>query len=60
MPEIDGHGVALIGLWVPGDDLADTTIRAQCECGWFASFPHPVTLHHVVNTYLPHTGYAAP
>jgi hypothetical protein len=57
MPEVDGHGVALIGLWVPGDNLADITIRAQCECGWFASFPHPVTLervNQVVTEYLPH------
>jgi hypothetical protein len=41
------HTVALVSMWLPGHDLTDTSIRAQCECGWFAHFESPITLKRV-------------
>jgi hypothetical protein len=39
------HGIALIAMWLPGQDLAGPfAIRAQCECGGHETFNTPVTL----------------
>lgn len=43
----DNHEIALVAIWLPGHDLTDFNIRAQCECGWFANFATPVTLSRV-------------
>lgn len=42
-----GHAVALVTLWLPGNLLTHYSIRAQCECGWFANFETPITLSRV-------------
>lgn len=41
------HAVALMPLWLPTHDWTDISIRAQCECGWFANFDTPITLERV-------------
>jgi hypothetical protein len=41
------HAVALMPMWLPGHDLTDVSIRAQCECGWYANFDTPITLARV-------------
>jgi hypothetical protein len=41
------HGVALVAWWMQGHDMTDWSIRAQCECGWFANFATPITLERV-------------
>lgn len=51
-----GHAVALVTLWLPGHELTDASIRAQCECGRFWNFDTPITLERVneVVTTWPH------